>query len=64
MQQLFKKPAKTYATYAFALRAADKIIGDRDIRVVIGGTSDGRFYPIALGSDAFDAGLHFQMCCA
>jgi len=55
---------KTYKTYANAEKAAAKVVGDRNIRVVIAATREGRFFPVALGFDAVDSGLHFHMCVA
>lgn len=52
---------KTYASYANALKAAEKIVGDRDVRVLIATNEAGRFFPVALGQSALDAGLHFHM---
>lgn len=58
------QPPKTYKTWANAHRAAEKEIGDQHIRVVIAATPDGRFFPVALGQDAAQAGLHHRMCVA
>lgn len=58
----FHSAPKTYATYANAVKAAQKIIGERDISVIIAASHDGRFFPVAIGEKA--VGLHFYMCIA
>jgi hypothetical protein len=55
------KALRTYATYANALRAAEKVIGDRPHRVLIAATPEGRFFPVAVGQAAAQDGLHFHM---
>jgi hypothetical protein len=51
----------SYATHANAVRAAQKVIGPRNIKVVIACNADGRFFPVAIGYDALEAGLHFHI---
>lgn len=48
----FNTMDKTYKTYQNAVKAAEKIIGERNIRVIIASTPEGRFFPVALGHDA------------
>lgn len=52
---------RTYKTYANAVKAAEKIIGGAHIRVIIAATPEGRFFPVAIGQDAVQNGLHFHM---
>ena len=59
-----RTPPKTYKTYANAVKAAEKVIGDRCHRVIIAATEEGRFFPVALGERAAQDGLHFHMCIA
>ena len=58
----FGNPPKTYKTYANAVKAAHKVIGDRHITVVIAASVDGRFFPVAIGERAMQEGIHFSMC--
>lgn len=53
---------KTYKTYANAVKAAEKEVGDARVKVIIAATQNGRFFPVAIGQAALDAGLHFRMC--
>ena len=53
---------KTYKTWENARKAAEKIIGDSDHRVIIASTPEGRFFPVAIGQKAIENGLHFDMC--
>jgi len=55
---------KTYKTYANAVKAAEKILGDANQNVVIAATPEGRFFPVAIGHKALETGLHFHMCVA
>lgn len=55
---------KTYKTYINAVKAAEKIIGGSDHRVIIAATPEGRFFPVALGEKALQSGLHFHMAVA
>lgn len=55
---------RTYKTYDNAVKAAAKIIGDSDQRVIIAATPEGRFFPVAIGYSALDRGIHFNMCVA
>ena len=59
-----RTPPKTYKTYANAVKAAEKVIGDRNHRVIIAASADGRFFPVALGERAAQDGLQFYMCIA
>ena len=55
---------RTYKTYENAVKAAAKIIGDCDQRVIIAATPEGRFFPVAIGHSALDRGIYFNMCVA
>jgi hypothetical protein len=57
-------PPKSYATYANAVRAAEKVIGHTNHRYLIAVTPEGRFFPVAIGMDAIQNGVHFHMCVA
>ena len=58
-------PPKTYKTWENAKKAAERLIPKESLqRVIIAATKDGRFFPVALGHQAADAGLHFHMCIA
>lgn len=57
-------PPKSYKTYANAVKAAEKILGDLDHRVIIACTKDGRFFPVAIGPATMQDGVHFHMCVA
>ena len=59
-----RTPPKTYKTYVNAVKAAEKIIGERPHSVIISATECGRFFPVAIGERAMQDGLHFQMCVA
>jgi hypothetical protein len=59
MSRLIKlETTKTYATETNAIRAFDKIFGNIDVRYMILRTEDNRFYPVALGEKAIQAGVH------
>lgn len=54
---------KTYATEANAQRAVEKRFPESDddgLRYIIMRTSDGRFYPVFVGTSAVHAGVHFH----
>ena len=53
---------KSYKTYANAVKAAEKIIGDNNQRVIVAATPEGRFFAVAIGQPALDTGLHYHMC--
>lgn len=58
-------PDKTYATYENAERAAHKAIGCNErIRFIIAATAHGRFFPVAIGTEGCDEGIHFRMAIA
>lgn len=58
------KYIKTYKTYDRALKEAQRLIGDKHIRVIISATPEGRFFPVALGEESMQEGLHFHMATA
>lgn len=54
---------KTYATEANAIKAVEKRFPESDddgLRYIIMRTSDGRFYPVFIGTSAVHAGVHFH----
>ena len=54
---------KTYATEANAQKAVEKRFPESDndgLRYIIMRTSDGRFYPVFIGTSAVHAGVHFH----
>lgn len=60
-----RQPPKTYKTYANAVKAAEKAVPENsNIRIIIASTPEGRFFPVALGEEAMQLGLHFKMCVA
>lgn len=57
----------TYATYANAERAIAKLanLHNNDaLRYVIVGTRHGRYFPVFIGMDAVQCGVHFNFCVA
>lgn len=58
------EPTRSYKTYANAVKAAEKLLGDLDHRVIIASTKDGRFFPVCIGTKAIQDGVHFHMCVA
>lgn len=64
-------PSKTYATRDNAIKAVDKVFGERvtqqgfeKIDFVIVANAEGRFFPLFLGERAIQAGMHFHFCVA
>ena len=54
---------KTYATEANAIKAVEKRFPESDddgLRYIIMRTSDGRFYPVFIGTSAVHAGVLFH----
>lgn len=55
------KPVKTYANAANAHKAVDKLFMDMpNVRYFIAYTADGRCYPVFIGQQAMQAGVHFH----
>ena len=57
------QPTKTYATAENAQRAVDKKIVNpelADLRYMVVQHADGRFYPLFVGMEALNAGIHFH----
>lgn len=57
------EPTRTYATMDNAEKAIDRFPAIRNndkLRYFIHTHSDGRFFPVFLGEDAIQAGVHFQ----
>ena len=58
--------AKTYATPENAAKAFENKFGDSDIRYIImrtepiGEHNPGRYFPVALGMEAIQQGVHFH----
>ena len=65
MAQFFEiTPTKTYATKANAVKAVEKkdiqdSIGGKLIRYTVIQNEEGRWYPIFIGEQAVQAGVHF-----
>jgi hypothetical protein len=63
MAKLLKgEGVKTYATYANAVKAAEKIYGEEDtLRYMVAATPEGRFFPAFIGQEALQMQtfLHF-----
>lgn len=61
-------PTKTYATEANAVKAVEKVLGDRfpDLRYFVMKATcedhkhNGRFFPVFVGIKACEAGIHFH----
>lgn len=54
---------KTYATEANAIKAVERRFPESDndgLRYIIMRTSDGRFYPVFIGTSAVHARVHFH----
>lgn len=63
MARLLKFEAnKTYATEANAVKAVDKKYSNEEqsLRYFIMQTADGRFFPIFVGDEAIERGVHFD----
>lgn len=67
MAKLIKlETTKTYATAENAARAFEKVFGNTDIRYMIlrtdpiGENNPGRYYPVAIGMEAINHGVHFH----
>lgn len=58
------KYCKTYKTRSNAVKKAEEVLGDLDIRYLIVSTEDGRFMPVAIGEKAMQYGIHFHICVA
>lgn len=57
------KPVKTYATKENAIKAVEKYIPVehlREIRYIIMPTEDGRFFPVFIGVECLQHGIHFK----
>lgn len=50
-------PSRTYKTLESAKKNAEKV--EWDIRYFIQKTEDGRFFPVFIGQEAVQHGLHF-----
>ena len=53
-------PNKTYATEKNAIAAVEKRLADVEVRYFIHRTPEGRFFPVFIGVQALNAGLHFS----
>ena len=51
-----------YYNDCWKVKAAEKIIGDNNQRVIVAATPEGRFFAVAIGQSALDTGLHYHMC--
>ena len=52
---------KTYATPENAAKAFENKFGDTDIRyIIMPDPASGRYYPVALGMEAIQQGVHFH----
>jgi hypothetical protein len=61
MAQLIKIEAtKTYATRDNAVKAFEKKFSNSDVRYVLMQDDAGRWFPVALGEKAIQAGVHFS----
>ena len=56
------EPVRTYASHENVDKAVAKAFGDKlpNIRYFIMTHSDGRFFPVFIGTQAVDAGIHFS----
>ena len=57
------EPTKTYATAENAIKAVNRVITNPElanIRYMIVTHTDGRFFPLFIGMDAVQAGIHFH----
>jgi hypothetical protein len=57
------EPVKTYATEANAIKAVEKLIKPEllpELRYLIYPHTDGRFFPVFIGLNALDHGVHFH----
>lgn len=54
-------PSKTYATESNVNKVVDKMYGDNpELRYFIAQTKEGRFFPVFVGQQAAQAGVHFH----
>lgn len=53
-------PSKTYKTRENASKAFEAKFSNCEVRYYIMQHSDGRFFPVALGQPALQAGVHFH----
>jgi hypothetical protein len=61
----FGQPPRSYATYESAVKKAKaEIKAEWPISFIIAATTDGRFFPVAIGLKALNYGLHHRMCVA
>lgn len=58
--QITITPSKTYATRENAVKAFEKIFGNTQVNYFIATHTDGRFFPVAIGESAVQAGVHFH----
>ncbi len=61
-------PNKTYATAANAVKAVDAKFPSTtpeysQLRYIMQTTAEGRFYPLFIGSQSIQAGVHFHFNC-
>lgn len=56
------KPARTYAHEVNAIKAVEDKYPATDLRYFIAWNSEGRCYPVFVGHQAIDAGVHFHFC--
>lgn len=61
MRMIEITPVKTYATKENVIKAVTKKYGDKgDSRYFIHQTNDGRFFPVFVGMQALNEGVHFN----
>lgn len=57
---LVLEPVKTYASKENVIKAVNKRIQNPNLRYFIYPTADGRFFPVFIGVEAVQSGIHFH----
>lgn len=60
MNRFIPQPRKTYATEANAIAAVEKSLGDAPLRYMVVCNAEGRFFPIFIGEQGLQYGVHFR----
>lgn len=58
--QITITPNKTYATRENAVKAFEKVFGNAQVNYFIAMNEEGRYFPVAIGESAVQAGVHFH----
>lgn len=59
-KQIKLEVTKTYASAENAAKAFEAKFGNTDVRYIVLQHTDGRFYPVAIGMNALQFGVHFH----